>query len=124
MENSSPFDLLVYNILRIINSLNLVLFASVLLAYSHVNKYLSFIILIGLAGLIVLITRYVFDVVLKINDESIESTLVYKGLSIFSLVSTVLYFAYKKEFLFILIMLSIFALFAVLVKFLTKNKII
>lgn len=124
MGNNSPLDIIIYNILRIINSVNIVLLLSILLSSLHFNKYLSFTILIIFAGITVVISRYIFDVVLKIKNESIESTMVYKILSLLSIIGLFAYLAFNFQWMLLFIMIVIFTLFVLGIGYLTKKEFI
>lgn len=124
MGNSSQLDATIYNILRIVNSINIVLFLSVLLSYIQLNKYISFTILIVLSGLIVVISRYLFDVIFKFDNENMESTVVYRGISVLSILSLLGYLAYNKEVVLIIILFSFLALFYLGMRYITKSGII
>lgn len=111
------------SILKVVNVMNIVLLTNVIVSVVGLNKYLSYMVLLLVAGLMVLITRIVFDNELTYETD-VYSKPWYKTMAVLSLPILMIALIYYKEIVFFIFTLMFLVLFYYLNRFIKVKDLI
>jgi hypothetical protein len=95
---------------KVLNVMNVVLLANVLIALLGYNKYFSFIAVLFVAGITVFLTRLILDNNLTSGTETYTKP-IYKVMAIASFPILTMVLLYFKEWIFLLMLMIFMALF-------------
>ncbi len=112
-----------FSILKVVNVMNVVLLANVIVSVVGLNKYISYMILLLVAGFIVLITRVAFDNELTYETD-VYSKSWYKTMAILSLPILLIALVYYKEVIFFIFTLMFVVLFYFINRFIKVKDLI
>lgn len=111
------------SILKVINVMNVVLLANVIISIVDINKYISYMLLLMIAGIVVVATRVIFD-----NDLTYETDVYsrswYKTMAILSLPTLMIILIYYREVVFLILTLIFVVLFYFFNKFIREKDLI
>lgn len=122
MERHINFDAMMAHLLRIVNTVNVVLLFGVLFSWLNLNKYVSFIILIMIGCLTIIASKLLLKRVITIEQPlKIEFSFPYKILSGLSLTLLLIYLVLTEEWILLTLFILSVAVFFTAIRFFQKK---